>query len=298
MEKKSQYNQFVIGSGRKKLFIVEWEDSSLKDKDIPISWREIAKGLKRHRGKDSMGLKILVSTYQEKAKTLGVDVAMNYFWAQQAELSPKIFNADMRKILVKAFLHDIEATQLIVRAYPDAIYLPFIAYNMASILDDFKYSKVNKGQLNLSASEYLRNINCAKYNECLNEAAHKNENLNCEACERNAEGKSLRDLLREFAPEVGVSKKSVAKNRSQSIQDIRNNWEGFLSNRAGGGIQYDDEDVLGVIKLARKQTKGNLTWDDLFIEIGKELNISAGKIEEIKKKYIKSRKAVEDSKKG
>jgi len=141
-KKKDQFYPFVTTGDRKQPFVVGIEDPSVGD----IAWRDFAKGIKRHQGKDSMILSILVSEYQRKAKAEGIEVALVHFWSFQAKLSPKTLNTDMRQVLVTALSGDTAATQIIVRACPDAIHLPFIASNMAMIVRKYKYSKVAKRQ--------------------------------------------------------------------------------------------------------------------------------------------------------
>jgi len=139
-KKKDQFYPFVTTGDRKQPFVVGIEDPSVGD----IAWKDFAKGIKRRRGKDSMILSILVSEYQRKAKTEGTDAALAHFWRYQATLSTKSLTEDMVTVLAKANGGDAGATQIIVRACPDAIHLPFIASNMAAVVRTYKYAKVGK----------------------------------------------------------------------------------------------------------------------------------------------------------
>ena len=139
-KEKNQYSPFVIGSDRAQPFIAYREDPSVGD----ISWKQLAAGIKRNRGQDSMVLTILVGEYQRKAKTADIDAALEYFWTFQEKLSPKILNKDMRLFLVKAYGGDTKATHVIVRSCPNAIHLPFIATSMANMVTKYKNTVAGK----------------------------------------------------------------------------------------------------------------------------------------------------------
>jgi hypothetical protein len=146
--------------------------------DLP--WQTIARKIKEStRSRDSLVLTHLVSKYREALKK-GEDGALADFWhsvgsfaipePSKRELAialRKTENADirdwlktakpvkglslvtneMRLFLYRAKAGEIKAAQTIVRACPEAIFLPFIAEIMSQLVARHKYEIKNKGEL-------------------------------------------------------------------------------------------------------------------------------------------------------
>ena len=170
--KKNQYYPF---DDFRPPVAVSFEDPKIQD---DVSWKALIKGIKKSRTLDSWALTYLVHQYQKRAKIDGIDKALVEFWSlvgswqvkppSKKELANYIetmtdenlknwlskagpgvkglsfITNEMRLSLYRAQAGELEDAQVIVRACPDAIHLPFIASAIASVVQTYKYAKIGK----------------------------------------------------------------------------------------------------------------------------------------------------------
>jgi hypothetical protein len=176
-DSRPKENQYYPFDDFRQPFIAFFEDPKI-DGDVPIPWKTLAKGIKDGRTMDSMALTYLVTVYQRTAETDGIDKARVEFWTlvgswhlkaptkaesrdyiaetpdgnfkdwlsmeQPAVRGLSFIINEMRLKLYEAKAGNRAAAQTIVKACPEAIYLPFIAKTLADIVADFKYGEAGK----------------------------------------------------------------------------------------------------------------------------------------------------------
>ena len=163
--------------------VVGWPGSETDD----IPWRTIAREIKeRTRSRDSFALTHLVSEYRQTVRKKGEDEALINFWHSvgsfaMREPSKRELNIALRKkenanirewlktakpvkglsfltnemrlFLYRAKAGEIKAAQIIVRACPESIFLPFIADVMAKIAVRHKYKIKSRDTHEISAHD-------------------------------------------------------------------------------------------------------------------------------------------------
>lgn len=113
-----------------------------------LPWREVAKRMRKMpRQKNSEILAHLTRVYKNELEHNGEIKALEKFW-QEVENMRKIgiLTEDMEKVLLNAKAGNIKAAQIMVRANPYIIHLPFIAQVMRYVVSQHKYCD-SKGYL-------------------------------------------------------------------------------------------------------------------------------------------------------
>jgi len=122
-----------------------WYDSQ----GVELPWREVAKQMRElPREQKSEMLSHLTDIYRAELKHNGQDSALKSFW-KEVNLMRKcgFLTDDMQKILLAAKDGKIKAAQIMVRANPVVIHLPFIAQIMRGVVSQHKYCDAGIGAL-------------------------------------------------------------------------------------------------------------------------------------------------------
>ncbi len=120
----------------------EWADP--KTEEIPLE--TVANGIRRSSVGDDQILTYLILEYKEVLKTESPEDSIDNLLSSVDRLfKNKILSMDERLIIIKAMSGDFKATQLLIKANPETIYLPFIADNMIKLLREYKDKPIPKG---------------------------------------------------------------------------------------------------------------------------------------------------------
>lgn len=117
---------------------------------------EMIRIINNSRWKDSLCLSILVETYLDTLKKQNPTNAIAAFWDAAAKYKgTDILTEPMWNTLEAAFRGEVKAIQIMVRANPDTMHLPFVASRVAEIIRGAKYGLTKKDDS--GQSEILRN---------------------------------------------------------------------------------------------------------------------------------------------
>lgn len=122
-----------------------WLDSQ----GAELPWREVAKRMREMPyEKDSEMLSYLTDVYRSELKDGGETKALQKFWQEVGKMrSVGFLTDDMEKTLLEAKAENIEAVQVMVRANPVTIHLPFVAQVMRYVVSQYKYCDAGVGVL-------------------------------------------------------------------------------------------------------------------------------------------------------
>lgn len=133
-----------------------WEDLE------NITPQGVAEIIKKRETKDSLVLEILIVQFVETSKKEGEIPALIEFWQLVEKLrkegvnkSPPLLTPEMYSVLEKASRGDLKACQIIVRAHPDTIRLPFIMDIMVELIRKVKYARSDVPTLRDKWSQFL-----------------------------------------------------------------------------------------------------------------------------------------------
>ena len=111
-----------------------------------LPWREVAKQMRKiPREKNSEMLAHLTRVFRNELENIGETKALEKFWQEVEKMRNEGFlTDDMEKELLDAKAENIKAAQVMVRANPYVIHLPFVARAMRSVLYQHKYCDSKK----------------------------------------------------------------------------------------------------------------------------------------------------------
>ncbi|PQP35647.1 hypothetical protein C6A37_01410 [Desulfobacteraceae bacterium SEEP-SAG9] len=143
--KKNQYYPFNDFKPPKFWFDPEGEEPH---------WQEVAKRMRQlPYEEDSKMLSYLVDIYRSELKHNNQKEALDMFWKEVENTRYFGLTDDMKKVLLDAKAGNIKAAQIMVRANPVTIHLPFVAQAMRYVVSQHKYCD-SKGANILKDIEY------------------------------------------------------------------------------------------------------------------------------------------------
>lgn len=112
-------------------------------------WREIAQEMRKlPREQKSEMLSHLTDVYRTELRNNSLDKALEMFWKEVDLMrKPELLTDDMYEVLIQAKNGNVKAAQVMVRANPVVIHLPFIAQVMRGVVLHHKYCDVGTGVL-------------------------------------------------------------------------------------------------------------------------------------------------------
>jgi len=126
-----------------------------------LPWREVAKRMRETpREKNSEMLAHLMRVYRKELEYNGEIKALKKFWQEVEKMDNLGFlTDDMEEVLLDAKAGNIKAVQVMIRANPYVIHLPFIAQVMRYVIFQHKYCDPKTGgplsDIKIAWSEFL-----------------------------------------------------------------------------------------------------------------------------------------------